>query len=104
MPLRSNAIAIQSPDIPAPTTATAGSRLVISATALSGYSASARCLRRCRGGSMFFVFGAPPIGDAGGPARELAEPAGPVVPGAFGDQAAAIGGDDLVLPARNGKD
>src|SRR5271165_6147351 len=97
IPLRSNAIATQIPDMPAPMTATAGSRLVIE---LSGFRT---LLETLQGEADVLGVGGHPIGDAGGPAGKLGKPARAPVPGALGDAAAAIGGEDVVLPARYGK-
>src|SRR5580693_4004677 len=101
MPLRSNAIARHSPDMPAPTTATAGSRLVIASPGvLPGLSA---LLEALQGETDVLGVGGHPIGDAGGQAGKLGKPARAPVPGALGDAAAAVGRDDVVLPARHRK-
>src|ERR1700732_3477310 len=103
MPLRSNAIATHSPDMPAPTIATAGSRLVIAGSAALSLPGLGVLLEALQGQPDVLGVGGRPVGDAGRPGRDPAEPAGPPVPGALGDLAAAVGGSqvhDIVLPAR----
>src|SRR6516165_11136256 len=103
IPLRSNAIATHNPDMPAPTTATAGSRLVMAGAADLPLPGLCAPLEALQGQLDVLGIGGRPIGDAGGPGGELAEPAGPPVPGALGDLAAAVGRcqvSDVVLPAR----
>src|ERR1700758_4667578 len=103
MPLRSNAMARHSPDMPAPTIATAGSRLVIASSADLSLSGLGVLLEALQGQPDVLGVGGRPIGDAGRPRGDLAKPAGPPVPGALGDLAAAVGGPrvkDVVLPAR----
>src|SRR6185312_4536680 len=103
MPLRSKAIATHSPDMPAPTTATAGSRRVIGTPAilrLLGFGALFEALQRELD---VLGIGGHPIGDAGGLAGDLAEPSWPAVPSAFGDLTSAVRRDDVVLPAGDRK-
>src|SRR6185437_15187975 len=84
--------------MPAPTTAIAGLRPAIG---LSGFRALLEPLQRELN---MFIVGGGPVGDPGGAARDFAEPSRPPIPGALGDLAAAVGGNDVVLPAGYRKD
>src|SRR5947209_4187617 len=102
IPLRSNAIATHNPDMPAPTTATAGSRMVVISSLVLWLARLGALLEAPQGQLDVLGVGGHPIGDPGRRARELAEPPGPPVPGALGDLAAAAGRchvGDVVLPA-----
>src|SRR6516165_12775906 len=71
IPLRSNAIATHNPDMPAPTMATAGSRLVIAGAADLPLPGLCAPLEALQGQLDVLGIGGRPIGDAGGPGASL---------------------------------